>query len=153
MKSSLRIIAVCMCVPLSQSVFAAKDPKEAAIEARQGEMEIRAFYSGRLFAMAKGDAPYNAERAKLYVGNLKALLAVDMSDTWVPGSDSNSYRRSEAKPGIWQQGSDIGKYARDYKDAVNALADNADKGLDALKANARALGKSCKGCHDEYKED
>lgn len=139
---------------LGVAAFAAeKDPKMDAIKARQGEMQLRSFNAGPLFAMAKGDMPYDAALATKLAGNLKALLAVDNGRAWMPGSDNKAYpKETTALPKIWETMPEIGKYGKTYGEAVVALADAAGGGVDALKEKANDLGKACKGCHDEFRE-
>lgn len=57
----------------SQAFGADEDPNIVLIEARQGDMEIRAFSAGPLFMMAKGKIPYDAETAAKLANNLKLL--------------------------------------------------------------------------------
>src|SRR6056297_1670064 len=76
---------------LSAPGFAAKDPNKDAIEARQGEMELRSFFAGPLFAMAKGKVPYDAEKAQMLSDNLVKLMDIDISSSWVKGTDNKAY--------------------------------------------------------------
>jgi cytochrome c556 len=116
-------------------------------------MHVRAFNAGPLFAMAKGDMPYNAELAAKLAGNLKTLLAVDMGRAWIPGSDNKAYpKETTALPKIWETMPEIGKYGKAYAEAVNEVAAVAGGGVDALKSKINDLGKACKSCHDEFRE-
>lgn len=133
--------------------FAAKDPKMKAIKARQGEMQLRAFNAGPLFAMAKGDIDYNAEMASKLAGNLKLLLDLDNGRAWMKGTDNEAYPgKTTSLPKIWTTYPEIGEYGKKYRSAVTELAAAAGNGADALKSKIGALGKSCKGCHDEFRE-
>ena len=132
--------------------FAAKDPNQKAIKARQGEMQLRDFNAGPLFGMAKGDIEYDAEMAKMLAGNLQRLLDINMGRAWPTGSDNSFYEESTALPKIWETYPEISEYGKRYKTAVNELAAEAGNGLDALRSKVGPLGKSCKGCHDEYRE-
>lgn len=132
--------------------FAAKDPNQKAIEARQGEMQLRSFNAGPLFGMAKGDIEYDAEMASMLANNLKLLLDVNMGRAWPNGSDNFMYEETTALPKIWETYPEINEYGKRYKTAVNELAAEAGNGLDALRAKVGPLGKSCKGCHDEFRE-
>ena len=133
--------------------FAAKDPKINAIKARQGEMQLRAFNAGPLFAMAKGQIEYDAELAGKLAGNLKLLLDLDNGRSWMQGSDNEAYSgKTTALPKVWTTYPEISKYGEKYVKAVNDLAWVAGTGRDALKSKIGALGKSCKGCHDEFRE-
>jgi len=132
--------------------FAADDPNEKAIKARQGEMQLRSFNAGPLFGMAKGQVDYDAALASKLAGNLKLMLDLDNGRAWAPGSHNGAYPgKTTALPKIWEN-SDIGSYGKKYKEAVINLAAAAGNGVDALKPAVGDLGKACKGCHDEFRE-
>ncbi len=133
--------------------YAAKDPNKSAIKARQGEMQLRAYNAGPLFAMAKGKMPYDADKAKMLAGNLVKLLDIDISSAWVKGTDNKAYPNdTTALEDIWTTYPEIGKYGKKYATAVRELSAVAGTGLNPLKSKIGALGKSCKGCHDEFRE-
>lgn len=140
-------------ISLAGTLFAADDPLLKAIKARQGEMQLRSFNAGPLFGMAKGKIDYDAEMAKKLAGNLKLLLALDNGRAWAKGSGNENYAgKTTALPTIWTTYPEIGEYGKKYVMAVNELAAVAGDGRDALKSKIGALGKSCKGCHDEFRE-
>ena len=148
-KFCLLIIGLALTTP----AFTAQDPNKKAIKARQGEMQLRAFNAGPLFAMAKGKIEYDAALASKLAGNLKLLLDLDNGRAWAQGSDIDNYMGdTTALPKIWTTYPEISKYGKKYKDAVNDLAAVAGNGKDALKSKIGALGNSCKGCHDEFRE-
>lgn len=153
MKRLALSVTAIICVSLGSTVMAAKDPNKKAIDARQGEMQLRSFNAGPLFGMAKGDIPYDADTAKKLAGNLKTLLDIDMSRAWPKGSDLDSYfGETTSKPEIWSTYPEIVDYGKRYAKAVNDLAAVAGNGKDALRSKVGALGKSCKACHDEFRE-
>ena len=154
MKITSQVLLILAGLTLVGPSFAAKDPNINAINARTGEMHIRAFNAGPLFAMAKGKMEYNAELAGKLAGNLKLLLDLDTSRHWPPGSDNKKYpKETRALPAIWTTYPEIGKYGKKYATAVSELSGVAGNGLDALRSKIGALGKSCKGCHDEYQAE
>ena len=145
----IALIGLCLVAP----VFADKDPNEKAIKARQGEMQLRSFNAGPLFGMAKGKIEYDAELAAKLAGNLKLMLDLDMGRAWPGGSDNANYPgKTTALPKIWETYPEISEYGKRYKEAVNNLAAVAGNGQDALKSAIGPLGKSCKGCHDDFRE-
>ncbi len=138
---------------LAAPAFAAKDPNIKAIKARQGEMQLRAFNAGPLFAMAKGKMAYDAELAAKLAGNLKLMLDLDNGRAWKKGSDNENYfGETTALPKIWTTYPEISEYGKKYAAAVKDLASVAGTGMDAMKSKVGPLGKSCKGCHDEFRE-
>ena len=63
---------------------------KAAVDARQGLMDLYAFNLGLLGGMAKGDIAYDADAASKAAGNLAALSRLDGSRMWPPGSDNGA---------------------------------------------------------------
>ncbi len=148
-KLGLLIVAMALALPS----FAAKDPNEKAIKARQGEMQLRSFNAGPLFAMAKGELEYDAELASQLAGNLKTQLSLNMGGAWKQGTSIDEYPgKTTALPKIWTTYPEVSEYGKRYAQAVNELAAEAGNGVDALRSKIGALGKSCKGCHDDFRE-
>jgi cytochrome c556 len=103
----MKILTLCFLLLIGLSFalpgMAAKDPKMNAIKARQGEMQLRAFNAGPLFAMVKGKIEYNAELASKLAGNLKLMLDLDNGRAWAKGSGNDAYPgKTTALPKIWQ---------------------------------------------------
>lgn len=155
-KTMPKITKICLAIiglSLMMPVFAAKDPNLKPIAARQGEMQLRSFNAGPLFGMAKGKIEYDAELASTLANNLLTLTKLNNGRAWKKGTDNKAYPDdTTALPKIWSAGSEIGKKGKAFKKAVEALAMVAGNGLDALKPKVSALGKSCKGCHDDYRK-
>ncbi len=153
MKTLTRICMICVGISLTLPVLAAKDPLKKAIKVRQGEMQLRSYSAGPMFDMAKGKIDYDAEKAQTLANNLVQLLEVDISDAWPKGSDNKAYPDlTTSLPVIWETYPEYLEYRKKYATAVRDLAAVAGQGRDALRGKVGALGKSCKGCHDEYRE-
>ena len=153
MKIVTQLCLLLVGMSLIAPAFAGKDPKMNAIKARQGEMQLRAFNLGPLFAMAKGKIDYDAELASTLAGNLKLMLDLNNGRAWAQGTDTEAYPgKTTALPEVWTTYPEIGEYGKKYVSAVNELTAVAGGGVDALKSKIGAVGKSCKGCHDEFRE-
>lgn len=154
MKTFSKISLIALGLALVIPGFAhEKDPNKVAIDARKGEMNLRAFFAGPLFAMAKGKIPYDAEKAQMLADNLVRLMGIETGNAWVEGTDKTAYPDdTTALAKIWTTYPEIGEYADKHDTALKELAAVAGKGEDALKSKIGALGKACKGCHDEYRE-
>lgn len=139
---------------LAMPVSAADSPEERAIKARQGVMRIRVFNVAPLFAMLKGDIPYDAEMASTLAGNLKIMLNMEMGRAWMKGTSNEAYpEKTRALPGIWAPDSEFAERGRAYAEAVKQLAEVAGDGLDALAPAAKDLARACKSCHEDYREE
>ena len=153
MKTASRLLLVIAGLTLSAPGIAADDPNLKLLKARQGEMQLRSFNVGPLFGMAKGKMDYNAELASTLANNLKTQLGLDVGRAWKQGTANDAYPgKTTALPKIWTTYPEIADYGKKYAKAINELAAVAGNGADALKSKMGAVGKACKGCHDEFRE-
>lgn len=149
-KLVLLLAGLTLAVPFA----AANDLEEAAIKARQAEMQLRSFNAAPLFAMVKGERDYDPALATTAANNLKVMLDLDNRRAWMPGTSIDQYPdETDALPAIWEADSEIGERGKAFAKAVNALADDAGFGLDALEPAVKDLGRACKACHDDYRQD
>ncbi len=72
---------------------------------------------------------------------------------WFPkGSGPEAGAKTYALPAIWQKGDDFAKHARGMiAEAAKLEQVFAKKDASELRAQVIALGKTCKGCHDDYR--
>ncbi|HVM37774.1 MAG TPA: cytochrome c [Sphingomicrobium sp.] len=74
--------------------------------------------------------------------------------SWFPAGTGPDVGKTEAKAEIWQKPEDFAAKARDFAAAAqkfNAAAQGSD--VAAIRAAHADLGKSCKACHDLYREE
>ena len=154
MHSFTRWVLVVIGLTLALPASAAKDPNEKAIKSRQAVMSLQSWYAGPLFQMAKGDMEYNAEMASTYAAHLNMIANLEGGAMWPPGTDNGAYAgKTRALPEIWSTYPAVGEKDQALKDAAAALVEVAGDGLDALRANIGAVGKACKGCHDDFRAE
>ena len=133
---------------------AEKDPMKKAIKARSAIMILRSWNAGPLFSMAKGETEYDSELADTLAKNMLAEFDMDNSMMWPVGSDNSVYpEETKSLPELWQDYEGSAKRGSDYVEAVRQLAEVAGGGLESLRSAIGGLGKSCKGCHDNYREE
>ncbi len=73
--------------------------------------------------------------------------------TWFPAGTGPDVGKTEAKAEIWQKNDDFNAKADDFVRAATAFQAAARGGdLAAIRAAQGDLGKSCKACHDLYRE-
>jgi len=123
---------------------------EDAIKYRKGAFTVMAAHFGRVAGMAQGKIPFDAK-----VAAQNAEVATFMSTLpfagFGPGTDKGETR---AKPEIWAEMDKFNAGAKKMQDEMAKLNAAAKSGnLDAIKAAAGEVGKSCKGCHDEYRKE
>ncbi|MGD9831734.1 MAG: cytochrome c [Piscinibacter sp.] len=146
--SSILIAAAALATALPAAAQFAKP--EDAIKYRKGAFTVMAAHFGRVAGMAQGKIPFDAK-----VAAQNAEVATFMSTLpfagFGPGTDKGETR---AKPEIWAEMDKFNAGAKKMQDAMASLNVAAKGGnLDAIKAAAGEVGKTCKGCHDEYRKE
>ena len=99
----------------------------------------------------KADAP-NLPKVREGAGTI-ARLAPQVSG-WFPPGTGPDVGKTEAKAEIWQKPQDFASKTRNFQQAAKrfqAAAQGND--LAAIRAAHGDLGKSCKACHDLYREE
>jgi len=150
------ILTLCLALVLPLAAVASEHgPHDKAIKARQAVMQLYSFNLGILGAMAKGKIDYDADSASTAAANLLTLISIDQSAKWPQGSDNENFENAEnrALPAIWSSFPEVAEAGKVWSDAAVALNDAAGSGLDALKDAMGAAGKSCKGCHDDFRAE
>lgn len=137
----------------STAVFADSDDKAArAVEMRQSALHLLGFYMGPLGAMARGKAPIdmavienNAVRIASLAPMLKETFKTDTRGAEV---------ETEALDVIWEQWDKFTANAEATEEKATALAALAAAGSeDGIRQAIGAVGKTCGGCHDDFRED
>ncbi len=130
-------------------------PFKNEIKARQALMQTYKFNIGILGAMAKGKMDYNAEKATRAAKNLNLAAMVDQSDMWPEGSDLTNKDikvKTTAKLEAWTTMPKVVDAHKKFAGAADQLAAAAGGGLDGLRKAIGPVGKSCKGCHDDFRQ-
>ena len=141
-------VALAFGVAVQGDSAGAAEPFAKEIKARKAVMQVQAFNIGILGAMAKGSMPYDAKKAQTAANNLNAVVNLNNSAMWPKGSDVTALgKRTRAKPEAWTQYPKVAEQSKLLKQAAAKMAAAAGSGLDAVKANMRAIGRSCGGCH------
>jgi cytochrome c556 len=120
------------------------------IKLRQATMTVVASEFGPLIGVATGKIPYNAARAQLDSERL-AVLAGIASEVFP--ADSQSGAPTKAKPEIWTDSAAFTALVKEFQEKTAALVTASKVGtLDALKPAVFEVGKTCKSCHDKFKD-
>jgi len=126
-----------------------KEPADA-IEYRQAALSLIGYNFGDMGEMLKGKKPFDAAVFSARADNVAALSKIP-HEGFIVGSDKGD---TEALAKIWSEKADFDSKMTAFQDNAAALAvaaKSSDK--NNIKQAFSNTGKSCKGCHDEYKKD
>lgn len=127
------------------------DPFADIVETRHGLMMQMAADVGKMGAMVKGDAPYDAAVAEKAAANVAAIASVISLDQFPAGSEAGKSADSSAKADLWATPDDFLAKLGDLNTAAEALKTAAATNPDSLKTGITALGKACGACHSAYR--
>ena len=156
MKKQLVFATSVVALTVAATVAMAADgPFTKEIKARQGLMQVTSFNLGMLAAMAKGERDYDAKLAAEAGQNVHRAAMMNSASLWPEGSDLSNKEltvETAAKPEAWSTYPEIYEKHKAWLEASEKLAAVAGDGLDALKPAVGGVGKSCKGCHDDFRQ-
>jgi cytochrome c556 len=118
------------------------------IKQRQAIMKDNGKAMGTVSKMAKGEAPYDATAAAKAMLEIKDS-AVKFTTLFPEGSEKGGDTR--AKPEIWKNKKDFEDWGKQLEDDASKAQAAAAGGLDSMKTAIAAVGKTCSGCHDDYR--
>jgi cytochrome c556 len=97
--------------------------------------------------MMRGDTPYDA--AKVNAAFAQWAETAQKFGNLFP-EDSKTGGPTRATPKVWQTRGDFNEKIAVF---AKAVADNRDKAktVDELKVAVAAVGKTCDGCHEQYR--
>jgi cytochrome c556 len=122
---------------------------ETLVKQRQAAMTLQVKYFGQLFGMARGRLPYDASIVQRNAGYLDVLDKMP----WDGFDPSTKNVKSAALPAIWNEPAKFKEAAERLQSEVSKLVSVSKVGDEAaVKAQIGAVGKSCDGCHDNFRE-
>jgi cytochrome c556 len=146
LRAALAVAAMTLALPAAAQFQKPED----AIKYRRAAFTLLGTHVGRLGAMAQGKVPFDAKAAAD-----NATIAEQVSRlpyvAFLEGTDKGD---TKAKPDIWKNWDKFRASAVKMQEEVAKLAATARSPgltLDQLKAAMGPVGQSCKGCHDDFK--
>ena len=141
------IAAATLIAAIAGGAAFAADP----IETRKATMKaIGGAFGGVLVKMVKGEVPYDAAAAKAAAATMKAKAdGIDIAALFPAGTEKGG--DTEALPKVWSDAAGFEAAMDKMKTAIGAQQANVGEGADKLKLAVAEIGKTCKGCHDEYR--
>jgi cytochrome c556 len=147
-KVSLVVVSVALLAGSVGVANAEMSREDYAIKVRKGGFTMMTWYMGPMGRMLKGEMPYDKAQFQRNAEAL-AFLSKLPKDAFIPGSDKGE---TKAKPEIWSK-ADKFKTAYDAMEAETAKLAELSKtaSQDALKEQMGKVQKTCKSCHEEFK--
>ena len=146
----IRLLVASLVISSGFALDAAAQVKpETLVKQRQAAMTLIAKYFGPLGGMAQGRVPYNPQT----VQRNAAILDVLKDTPWDGFHESTKGVKSAALPAVWEKQGEVKQAIDRFTGEVGKLA-QVSKGGDeaAVKAQIGAVGKTCGGCHDSFRE-
>lgn len=149
MKNLTRTILVAAAVLSSVPAMAQFQKPEDAAKYRQGAFFVMGQHFGRLGAMASGKAPYDAKMAQ----DSAAVVEFMSKLPWAGFTADSQSVKTKAKSDVWTDKAKFDQGSEKMVAEVAKLNAAAKMGnLDALKAAFGETAKTCKACHDAFRE-
>jgi cytochrome c556 len=141
-------LAFALSAGVAQTALAQAKP-EVLVKQRQAAMTLQGKYFGPLAGMAQGKVPYNADTVALNAALLDALSRMP----WDGFAESTKGEKSHALPAIWSENAKFKEAETNFQNAVQALVKVSRGGDEAAqKAAIGGVGKTCGGCHQNFRE-
>ena len=143
-------LALALGAGVAQSALAQVKP-ETLVKQRQAAMTLQGKYFGPLAGMAQGKVPYNADTVAFNAALLDALSRMPW-DGFAPASKDATVKNA-ALPAIWSEPAKFKQAQDNFHKAVAALVAVSRGGDEAAqKAAIGGVGKTCGGCHQDFRE-
>lgn len=153
MKVAVKFAAVTLLLATSTAILAEDMSKaDQAIYNRKSVMKTLGLHFGPLAAMAQGKAPYDKDVAMRNAEIVSALSKTPLN-LFPAGSEKGDKLVTKVEPAAWTDAKFKDVFQKFQQEAAK-LGETAKGGDEAaIKAQAGALGKACKGCHDDFRKD
>jgi len=130
------------------SAFSQQKP-DRLVKQRQAAMILQSKYFGPMAAMAQGKAPFKADVVAYNASLLNALTRMP----WDGFTESTKGEKSRALPAVYSDHDKFMAAADKSRKAIEALVKASQGGNEgAMKAAIGAVGKTCGGCHNDFRE-
>jgi cytochrome c556 len=147
MKKSL--MAAGLAAMLASGTALAQVKPEVLVKQRQSAMTLIGKYWGPMAGMMQGKVPYNVQVIQRNAGFLDNLSRMPW-DAFDPAT--KDVKPSAALPSIWTDQAKFREAASRLENEASKLVQVSRSGDEAaVKAQLGAVGKSCGGCHNDFR--
>jgi len=136
----------------STAAWSQQTPKpEQLIKWRQSAYQVIGWNSGRIKASL--DGTYNKDEVTKAANTIAVLANSGLGALFAPGTDTGKgWHDTTVKPALFTQTARAGELFGSFSKEANELARVAQTGdAAAVKEQFGKLNRSCKGCHDDFR--
>lgn len=151
-KSAARITLAIVALSLATAASAQVKPEDQ-IKFRKAGYGFMSWNMGKIKTNLEGT--YDAAQVTAAANAIAGIANSGMGALYGPGTDKDvGNQKTRVKPELFQNMQEVGKLAGDFNSAANNLAKVAASGdAAAVKTAFGDLGKTCKACHDKFREE
>ena len=138
------------------SLAVAQVSPEDQIEFRKAGYSFMSWNMGKIKAqVVEGSVPYDQAQVAAAANAIAGIANSGMGALYGSGTEQSvGAQKTRVKPEFFTQKEEVAKVAIAFNQAANELAKVAAGGDKAAIAKAFGdVGKSCKGCHDQFRMD
>ena len=144
-------LAAALCASLTGVAVAATPAITQVITSRQSNLKDMGGSFKVINDQLKKDSP-NMSEVRTAANDVKQF-SNDLAKWFPKGSGPEAGVKTRAKADIWAKNKDFVSAAQKFQvEAGKLAAAAAGSDIDALKAQAKATGATCGGCHDPFRE-
>jgi cytochrome c556 len=147
-----RFLTIFMAVATANAVAMDQEQAEKVTEVRQSVMVVTGWSVVPMAAMAKARIPYDSEEFQKRAGRIAEMLSM-VPDAFRPDT-REAVLDTEALDKIWEDYDKFQRLAGEARDAATAAQTAAaNGGFEEATTAFVELGKACKACHDDFREE
>lgn len=129
---------------------------EEMIKFRQSGYAFMAWNMAKIKAqVVDGSVPFDKAQVQAAANVIAAVANSGMGALYAPGTDEGvGWKETRLKPEFFQQMDTVKEVGGNFVKQANKLAEVAATGDQAaIKAQFGETGKTCKACHDKFREE
>ncbi len=153
MKKRLLLAGLALALGAGYTLTAFSQVKpEVLVKQRQSAMTLQGKYFGPMAGMAQGKVPYNADVIARNAAYLDVLDKMPW-DGFTESTKDLKDVKTAALPAIWNEPAKFKEAQERLQSEVSRLVSVSKSGDEAaVKAQIGAVGKSCGGCHENFRQ-
>lgn len=154
-KMVIRALVGLSALGIAAGASAQMKPEEM-IKFRQSGYAFMAWNMAKIKAqVVDGSVPFDKAQVQAAANVIAAVANSGMGALYAPGTDEGvGWKETRLKPEFFQQMDTVKEVGGNFVKQANKLAEVAASGDQAaIKAQFGETGKTCKACHDKFREE